>query len=242
MGGSSVLVGRSRHCDYPPEVRRLPAVGGFADPSIEAILALRPTLVVGARSPAGPSLEQALRAHGVETYFPATNSVAEIQAMIRSLGRKLGRGPAAARLLERMTADIDRVRRSVRGSPAVPSVMVIDQSPIVVAGPGSFADELVELAGGRNLIDRGGLYPRLGIERLLALEPEVIVDASRAGASPSPSDGAAEVSSLLGAPGWSELRAVQQGRVHLLRDSAALRPGPRIAQGLAELAQALHGR
>src|SRR5262245_30159616 len=72
IGAGADVVGRSRYCDYPPEAASLPAVGGYADPSIEAIVALRPTLVVGARGPAGPALEEALQARAIDTFFPET--------------------------------------------------------------------------------------------------------------------------------------------------------------------------
>ena len=64
------MVGRSKYCDYPPEAVRLPVVGGFADPNLEAILALAPTLVIGARGPAGPAIEQALKRDGHPHDFP----------------------------------------------------------------------------------------------------------------------------------------------------------------------------
>src|SRR5438309_5001124 len=70
LGAGERLVGRSRFCDYPPEVRRIPSVGGYVDASLEAILALAPDLVVGARGPAGPSLANKLGSMGIATFFP----------------------------------------------------------------------------------------------------------------------------------------------------------------------------
>ncbi|MGH7280002.1 MAG: helical backbone metal receptor, partial [Polyangiaceae bacterium] len=71
------LVGRSRYCDYPPEARALPEVGGYTDPNFEAILALHPDLVIGARGPLGPPLEERLKSHGASTYFPETETLDE---------------------------------------------------------------------------------------------------------------------------------------------------------------------
>src|SRR5258707_15896998 len=68
IGAGDRLVGRSRFCDYPPEVRSIPSVGGYVDPSLEAILALAPHLVVGARGPAGPALAEKLGAIGIATF------------------------------------------------------------------------------------------------------------------------------------------------------------------------------
>src|SRR6185295_14894222 len=95
IGAGSLLVGRSTYCDYPPEALHLPVVGGFADPSLEAIVARSPTLVIGAHGPAGPALEQALKARSIATFFPETESIAQIEAMIGELGRRLDGEPGA---------------------------------------------------------------------------------------------------------------------------------------------------
>ncbi len=235
VGAGDVLVGRSRYCDYPPEAARLPVVGGFADPSLEAIVALRPTLVIGARGPAGPALAEALAAHGVETLFPETESIAQIEGMIVEVGRRLGH-EAGARA---SVAEIERARREVAAQAAgrarVRAAFVFDVAPLVVAGPGSFADELVREAGGENVVKAGGAYPTLDLERLLALDPDVLLDGA------SDEHGPSRVAALRDAPGWKELRAMREGRVRPLAASVVLRPGPRIGQGLAAVARALHG-
>ena len=236
VGAGAQLVGRSRHCDYPPEAARLPGVGGFADPSIEAILALAPTLVVGARGPAGPVLEQALRDHAITTFFPETESMAQIDAALLELGRLLRREDAAKAVVDAIGARIRTVEQAVASRTKVRTVLLFDVAPIVVAGPGGFPDELIRRAGGINAIVRGGAYPTIGLEHLLALDPDVLLDGST-----DAQEGARGVLNLRNAPGWRELRALREGRVRGLDTSAALRPGPRIGEGLAEMARALHG-
>ncbi|HSN96758.1 MAG TPA: ABC transporter substrate-binding protein, partial [Candidatus Nanopelagicales bacterium] len=117
--------------------------------------------------------------------------------------------------------------------------LLFDAGPIVAAGPGGFPDELIRLAGGENLITRGGAYPTLGSEHLIALDPEVLID----GAADLHEGAAAgsRLAALRDAPGWRELRAMREGRVRPLASAAALRPGPRIGDGLAALARAIHG-
>ncbi|AUX48116.1 periplasmic substrate-binding protein [Sorangium cellulosum] len=238
IGVGAALVGRSRHCDHPPEVLRLPSVGGYADPSIEAIVALSPTLVTGARGPAGPALEEALRGHGIETFFPETESLAQIEGMLADLGRRLGAAPGAEQVIARLRARRRAVERAVQGKPRVRVALLFDTAPIFVAGPGSFADELLRLAGGENVITRGGAYPSISVENLLALDPDVLLDGT---ASEGGADGAARLAALREAPGWRSLRAVQEGHLRPLRTDVVLRPGPRIGEGLAAVARALHG-
>jgi iron complex transport system substrate-binding protein len=237
IGAGDLLVGRSKYCDYPPEAAKLPPVGGYADPSVEAIVALSPTLVIGARGPAGPALEQALAAHAIETFFPETESVAQIEGMLEELGKKLGRAEGAAAAVGRVRERREAVAKAVAGLPKVRVALLFDVAPIVVAGPGGFPDELLRLAGGTNVITRGGAYPTINLEHLLALDPDLLLDTIAMATG-----GAAEpLAAQRSAPGWKELRAVREGRVRAIDSSTVLRPGPRIGEGLAALARAVHG-
>ncbi len=210
-------------------------VGGFADPSIEAIVALQPTLAVGARGPAGPALEKTLQARNIATFFPETESLAQIDAMLAELSRLLNRDGAAARAaIQKRVRD---VTTAVTAKPRVRVALLFDVGPIFVAGPTSFPDELLRLAGGENVISEGGPYPTIGLERLIALAPEVILD----GATDMQKGASSRVAALREAPGWRELKALSTGRVVVLDTSAALRPGPRIGDGLVSVARALHG-
>lgn len=237
IGAGAELVGRSAFCDWPPEAVGLPAVGGFADPNVEAILALAPTLVVGAHGPAGPALERTLNEHAVATYFPETESLAQIGAMIEGLGRLVDRADAGRAAATALAGRCDAVTAVASRLPRVRAAMLFDVAPIVAAGPGGFPDELLRRANADNVVTAGGAYPTLGIERLLVLDPDVLVDGASTGHAGSPS----RVLAMRDAAGWRELGAMRRGAVRVLEGSAALRPGPRIDEGLAALARALHG-
>lgn len=229
-----LLVGRSRYCDHPASVQSLPVVGGFTDPNYEAIIALRPDLVIGARGPAGAGLTERLGARGVATYFPPTESLDEIEAMMAGLGERVGRaseGRAAAGAMRRRR---EQIGARAAGRRRVRALLVFGTSPIVAAGPGSFTDEMLRLAGGQNVLsERPGAvaYPTLAIEQVIALGPEVILDAAvmerpgQAGLGPA----------------WQPVEAVRKGRVVTLSDESILRPGPRVLDGVEALAKALEG-
>jgi iron complex transport system substrate-binding protein len=235
LGGK--LVGRSRFCDYPPEARELPSVGGFVDPSLEAILGLAPDLVIGVQGPGlGPDLAERLDARGVASWFPLTDRMSQIDEMLLGLGERLGRLPAARELVGKLSGHRARVARALDGRPRPRALLVFGLRPIVAAGHGGFPHEMLTLAGAENAIGAEGTrYPTLGIERVLALDPDVIIDAT--GAPGHASENEAVHASR---PGWKELRAVRAGRLVTIRDDRALRPGPRIAEGLEVLARALH--
>ncbi len=233
MGAGDAMVGRSRYCDYPAAALALPQVGGYVDPNQEAILALEPTLVTGARGPSGSALVDALGTRGIATYFPVTESFAEIDAMILGLGERTAHDGGARALVERMHARIAAVEAATAGKPKRKALLVFGLEPVVVAGPGSFPDEMLARAGAVNVVREGKGYPTLGLETVLALDPDVVLNAAIAEAH-----GAERIGPST--PGWRELRAVKTGRVVALVDEAVLRPGPRIGEGLAAVARAVH--
>lgn len=233
VGAGAKMAGRSRYCDFPSEVTKLPQVGGYVDPSFEAILALRPDLVIGARGPAGSALSEKLEARGIATYFPPTESFDAIDEMILGIGERTGRPEAGRDVVDGIHRRIAAIERAVASSPKTRVLVVFGVDPLSVAGPSSFPDEMIRRAGGTNVITEGEAYPKIGVERVLALDPDVIVNAAMM-------EERASERLRKDAPGWSRVRAVQGDRVATITDEAVLRPGPRIADGLALLAKALH--
>lgn len=233
LGRGARLVGRSRYCDKPALALKLPDVGGLIDPNLEAILGLRPDLVLGAENPATQKIQQALLARGVSVYFPRVESMPEIDAMMEGLGARLGAVTEAKELLGTLHGNLLKVEAAVRDRPRPKVLVTVGISPIVAAAPSSFVGELARRAGGANVIEGGPDYPSFGFERVLALDPDVLVHCA---------PGAAHGSNPLptGDTVWSRLRAVRTGRVVNITSDAVLRPGPRIASGLAELAAAIH--
>src|SRR3954471_14515333 len=124
VGAGNRVVGRSRFCDYPPEVLRIPSVGGYVDPSLETILGLAPDLVVGARGPAGPALSDKLHALGIATFFPPTESMAEIDAMIVDLASKAGSGDRGLAVVAAVRARQREISEAVAGERRVRALLV----------------------------------------------------------------------------------------------------------------------
>jgi iron complex transport system substrate-binding protein len=233
IGAGNLMVGRSRYCDHPPEAMKLPQVGGYVDSNIEAIMALKPDLVLGARGPAGTSVTDRLSAHGIGVFFPETETFAQIEEMILEVGKRTAHEEGARKTVDAMRARTAEVERAVGLRPKPRVMIVFGLAPISVAGPGGFPDEMLRRAGGVNAVATGPAYPTLGMERVMALDPDVLIIAAMAEPQAAERVNAS-------APGWSSLRAVKQNRVVPIRDESILRSGPRVGDGVAVLARAIH--
>jgi iron complex transport system substrate-binding protein len=229
IGAGPSVVGRSRYCDFPPEAARVPVVGSWVDADLESILQLAPDLVVGSVGPSAPGLARSLGARGIATWFPPVESIDAIHSMIVGLGDRTGHAAEARRVAGEMVARAEAVERAVAAEPAPRVLAVVGVDPVVAAGPGSFIDELVRRARGADVLAAGGAWQVLGLERLVELDPDVILDASFGmGGAPVPITKA-----------WATLRAVREGHVVPL-DARVPRPGPRVVESLTLIARALH--
>jgi iron complex transport system substrate-binding protein len=226
LGLASRLVGVTRY-DDAPEVARLPRVGGFLDPSPEAVLALEPDLVLWLTDGGALPAVRTIASLGVPVRALPVVSVADALAAARLVGEALGDRAAGERLARQLGEAVDRARARTAGRRRVRVIFVVGRDPLVVAGPGSYPDELVRLAGGENVVRGGRPWPVFSLERAVALDPELVIDA----AVNEPAEG---LSRLLAIP------AVRRGAVRRLPNDDALRPGPRLGRALAELLAAMH--
>jgi iron complex transport system substrate-binding protein len=238
LGAGDRLVAVSDYCDYPEAVKALPRVGSFLTPAIERILALQPDLVLldGVQGDAAAMLTQA----GARAVAVPMQDLAQVRSAFTTVGEQLGdRQAQAAALLADLDRQIAAVSARTASQPKRKTLFVVDRQigslrGLVVAGPGSYLDELVRLAGGQNVFaDMTPRYAKVAIEAMEERQPEVILDAVHtdpAGASARRAD-------------WNELRslaAVRDGRVHILANRMFVTPGPRLGEALRQLAALLH--
>ncbi len=231
LGAGARVVAVSDHCDYPPEVTRLPRVGSFNSPSVEAVLAARPDVVIGAPSPGNHENVRTMLRLGVRVEIVDPERLADVPAMTRRLAAIAGEPAAGERLVAAMARDMEAVRRKVAGAPKPRVLMLVGQEPLIAVGPESFLGEMLVEAGAVNVAPAGS-WPRLNVEIVIAADPEVIIDCSMGTE--------AGTASLAYWTRFPSLSAVKSRRVHPFRAFEALRPGPRVAIALEELARLLH--
>ncbi|MFC1654677.1 ABC transporter substrate-binding protein, partial [Myxococcota bacterium] len=237
IGAGERVVGVTTYDDYPEEVKKLPRVGGFIDPSVEAILALKPDLVICVPNPGGRNRMDALSRMGVPILVLPSYRMKDIFTVIRTLGNLFDRKEAAKKLIADMQARIDRIAKLVEDVRRPKVLLVYGHRPIMAAGKGSFGDTMLKLAGGENVIkDSGVRYPNVPMEEVIRLMPEVIIDASSSGTGAEMTR--VEVEKVWGR--WKVLPAVKNRRVYIFNSALWFRPGPRVAQGLEKLFLILH--
>ncbi len=233
MGAADRLVARTEY-DVAASVAHLPSLGGGLTPSLEWLAAREPELVVAWPDARSRSVVSRLEALGIAAYAAPSQRVADALEVTRDLGTLLGMEAAADSLVGYIRGGLEAVAGSVDGL-AVPGVLyVIGFDPLMAAGPGTFVDELIRVAGGRNVLaELDVLWPQLALEEVLARDPDVIV----VGKAPLE---AGLLERLRGAPGWRDLTAVRAGRVYQVDANRFNRPGPGMVAAARRLADLFH--
>lgn len=243
LGAGGSVVGVSDFDRYPPEVRMKPKVGAV-QVSAEAVLALEPDLVVGDRDVSGKALEELQRLGLVVFALSEARTFSGIEENIRLLGRRLGReraGDSLAGLWKERRRKVEEVTEAL--PPEKRPVVFLEHYPgLFTAGNGTFLHELLVKAGARNAAAGLAGWGQLGEESVLAARPDVILypvttagEGSGAGASDS-----AFQRLIRGRGSWRHLPALQRNRIHGVDGDLLTRPGPRLYEGLEQVALLLH--
>jgi iron complex transport system substrate-binding protein len=234
IGAGDQVVGVSQYCDYPPQVARLPRVGSFLTPNLEAIVALRPTLVIGIGLSSETREVRALREMGSDVMLVKDESVGEIEDGIRAIGDRIGRANEARALVASLDAQINRVREQIASMPRDRVLMLVGHEPLIGVGAGTFLDDLLTLANSDNLAaSTGQQWPKLNAEFVIAMRPDIILDGQMGSDPASP------------ARYWerySSVPAVRNHRVYGYPQDPILHAGPRIGTSLHMLAAMIHPR
>ncbi|HUG47339.1 MAG TPA: helical backbone metal receptor [Candidatus Limnocylindria bacterium] len=235
LGAGDRLVGGTDFDDYPPEAAALPDVATFTGVLHEAVAGLEPDLVLAAGNNFTPADDiEYMRDFGITVLVVYAETVDEVLADIELIGHALGEDEAAAEMVSEMEGRIGAVEAATAAIGERPRVLYqIGSVPEIYApADDSFLADMVGLAGGEPITTGSPTAFSISVEQLVAQDPEVIVLGDAAyGVCP------AEVAAR---PGWSGMTAVRDGAIRPVSDIIVTRPGPRLAEGLAALALAIH--
>jgi iron complex transport system substrate-binding protein len=232
LGLDNRIVAVDTDSNYPPAVQRKTRVGSGLSPSLESIVALRPDLVLLWDNSA-KELQQKLLQLNIKAVAFAPQRLTEIYGCIERIGRITGTEETAQTVVAGMRQKVATVTAAVAKSPGKPLVFYeVWPDPLFTAGPGSFIDELINLAGGTNIAaDTKTAWPVLSMETVIVKNPDVIL---------TPFARAESVVSGKNKASWANIKAVRLNRVYQIDQDIMSRPGPRLADGLVTIAKLLH--
>jgi iron complex transport system substrate-binding protein len=230
IGASGALAGIEEYAArIHPELAHLPRVGGLFNPSLEAVVALEPDLVVLVPSAQQRDFARRLGELGVEVLSLPNLTVEEVLRSIEVRGARVGRAEEAAARVGAIRGAFQEQRRASAGLPGPRALVVLQRDPLFVVGRGSFVDEMLAAAGARNAAAGfGDPYPRVSVEWVIGAAPGVLIDVSD-----DPQDGPSYWSR------WPSIPAVAAGRVFSLDGERLTYPGPYLDRSLDLLARTL---
>jgi iron complex transport system substrate-binding protein len=234
LGLDKEIVGVSIHSNFPEKAKSKVRVGSYIHLDFEKIASLHPDLIVATGAGNTRGMVDRLGKLGFQTYVIYPKNFRDILQSIAHIGQVVDRKEEARSIIDGMRKRCERVMELTKGLPRPKVFIQIGDVPIVTVGKGSFADDLIRLAGGENIAGKKNeVYPRLGREEILKRSPEVIVISSM-----NPTGDYQKI--LQEWTRWKTIPAVKNGRIHLIDSDLLDRPSPRIIDGLEELASVLH--
>jgi iron complex transport system substrate-binding protein len=244
LGLGDRVVGVSTYCRYPSSVAQLPKVGTFLKPNPEIIARLHPDLVF---VQAGPNTAGSqLTALGLKYAVVNPGALASVFTTIHQIASAAGVNERGDRLVADLNAQLDRVKAAVAARPPKRVLIVVGRrtgtlTDIVAVGPGSYLHDIAAIAGGVNVLATVSMeYPRVSMETIITLEPDVIIDVGEMGESPADSERRRQNTEAL----WQRqtlVKAVREHAVHAVNDEAFVVPGPRIVVVARTMAEWFHG-
>lgn len=236
LGLDENVVGVTRDSDYPPSTAQKPNVGTFWQPNIEAVIAVKPDLIVTLTTPQQRNLADRLKRMGYGCLTLDTWKVNDLFNAITTVGKATGTEEQADRLLSDIKGKIETLQAAMVGKDNPKVLWVVQREPLRVAGRNTFLNELIELAGGENAIGPTFYkYPPIGGEQVITSGAEVIIEPAML-----PSDRCEQRAQAISY--WSKfanLPAVANNRIYIIDGDTVSRLGPRLYEGIETVAECI---
>jgi len=243
LGAGRRLVAVSNYCHYPQEAAKLPRIGSYLEPNIEAIARLRPDLVLLHEQLL--SARERFAALGIPVLALRNTTLEETLTSIQRIGDALGLAADGARTVRELRTRLRAIETRQRGKPRRTLLFLVGRTPgrldgMVAVGGGSYLNELIRIAGGRNVLgDSKVSYPSLSLEGVIRLNPDVIADMGEM----SQTNGVTEAQKRAVVGMWEghkAIRAVTQHTVFAVADDIFVVPGPRVVDAAEAFAAMLN--
>ena len=232
IGAGDRLVGDTTYCDYPPEAKKVTKVGDTLHPSLERIIALKPQVVLISTASQLETFTQQLQNQNIVIFVTDPHDLEGVFRSIEQVGQIMAQQQQADALVQNLRERSNAVEEAVKNLPRVRVFYQASGEPLYVPGHDAFVTDLMRRAGGISVTaDVPGAWPKFSNESALAAKPEAII---------LPTGGSMGAANSTVAEALRNSPAVLAGRVYKINDDHLARPGPRVVDGLEEMARALH--
>ena len=240
LGLGNRVVGVTDFCNFPEEAKKITRIGGLLNPNYETLITLKPDLII--HQPNSHKIETFVEKLGIQNLPISMLSLDQIFESVKSIGVATGREEAADRLTKKMREKIDFHRSRLAKVPKKSVLLLLginndSMRDIYGVGPKTYLGELLELAGGHNILDKSRTqYPKISKEFIIHESPEIIIEAG-------PTRILTEKASIKRKRGWQEfptIRAVKTGDVYFIGSDYILVPGPRLVNIIDDFVKVIH--
>jgi iron complex transport system substrate-binding protein len=234
LGLEDKLVGDTNFCDTPPAAKLKPHIGTAQNPSIEAIVALRPDLVLASTSIDRRETVDQLARLGLAVYATDPHTVRGVLDSIANVASAVGAATDGQTLVAQLQSRLQRVRNRLAGLPTARVLFVVWKDPLITIGQNTFIADALRQAGAESVIAVEQNWPQISFEEVVRLRPDYIVFTSN-----HSGDSNKLLSELRSRPDWKGLHAVEMGHVVNISDEIA-RPSSGLVNAIEELARDVH--
>lgn len=234
LGAGQRVVAVSTFCHYPPEADKLPRIGTYLTPNIEAIARLRPDLVLAHAEQAQQNAQ--MKRLGLNVLALRNTTLADTMQSIQLTGEAIGASAQAKALEQQIRARFAAIEKASQGKPRRTLLFIVGRTPgrlegVIAVGKGSYLNALIRIAGGRNVLDDSPVaYPHLSMEGILRLNPDVIVDMGDMSVTENVTKAHIDAVRKLWDTQRGKIRAVRENRLFPVAADIFVVPGPRVAE------------
>lgn len=234
LGAGEKLVGVTSFCDYPEEAKEIEKIGDFEGPSIELIKKAQPDVVL-----AGGYLQDdliaALEGLNVPVISTEAADIDSVYDSIAMISKVVGEEAKAEEIINNMQKSIDDIKARVSGKDRPNVFYLVWKEPIYTSGQGTFINEFIDIAGGKNIAGDLEGWAQYSPEELVKQNPDILIAALHS------TDEGMRKEDFLQDDFFQKLDCVKNGNVHIMSDDNIVsRPGPRIVDAIYEMAKVLH--
>ncbi len=234
LGMEDKLAADTSYCDVPPAAKDKPHVGGPANPSLEAIVAMHPDLILATTMTSRQTIDS-LRHLGLAVYFSDPHTVRAMLESTAKMADVMGAPEKGSELVTSLQARVDALQAKLAERPLQHVLFVVWEDPLITIGQNTFVADALRYAGGESVIVSSQDWPQVSMEEILRVQPDYIILTP----DHAETDNTNQIAELRARGVWHELNAVKFGRVALATEEF-IRPSPGLVAAIETLARQLH--